>query len=94
MREAFHSEHGGNLPDDLCSCIGNIPTQYEIRPADDAEGDELPMIDEDVLSEVCGSTMFCDPNLRLRRQQREWILRRTALRACESSQPGRVPRHL
>lgn len=53
MREAFRDEHGGNLPDDLCSCIGNIPTQYEIRPVDDTEGDELPVIDEDVLAEVC-----------------------------------------
>ena len=52
MREAFRSEHGNNLPDDLCTCISNMPTQFEVRALDGAEGDELPAIDEDILVEV------------------------------------------
>ncbi|EIN09795.1 hypothetical protein PUNSTDRAFT_101708 [Punctularia strigosozonata HHB-11173 SS5] len=33
VREAFNHEHGPNLPEDLCLCISNPPTRWDIVPA-------------------------------------------------------------
>lgn len=52
LRHSFRTEHGGNLPNDLCSCVENIPTQFIIKPSDETGNDELPVIDEELLAEV------------------------------------------
>ena len=52
LREAFFAEHRDHLPDDLCSCVGNLPTKWEIAPAEGEVKEELPTIDEDLIVEV------------------------------------------
>lgn len=53
LREVFYAEHGPHLPDDLCLCVANIPTRWEVGPAPGETQEELPLIDEDLLAEVC-----------------------------------------
>ncbi|KAL5526388.1 ATG17 [Sanghuangporus sanghuang] len=52
VRETFFTEHGGHLPEDLCSCIGNVPTKWEVGPAPGEIHEELPVIDEDLIVEA------------------------------------------
>lgn len=52
VREHFNNEHGAHLPEDLCLCIRNVPTRWEIvsRNGDAMEG--LPDIPGDLVAEV------------------------------------------
>lgn len=52
-REAFYSSHGPHLPDDLCLCIANMPTKWDVAPAPSESIEVLPDIDEDLIVEVC-----------------------------------------
>lgn len=52
LREAFYAEHGPHLPDDLCLCVANLPTKWEVGPAFDEASEDLPLIDEDLLADV------------------------------------------
>ena len=50
-RESFFSEHGSNLPDDLCLCVANMPTKWDVVPALGEVLEELPDLDEDLIVE-------------------------------------------
>lgn len=51
-REAFLSNHREQLPDDLCLCIDDVPTRYEIGLADGETQEEVPDVDADLLEDV------------------------------------------
>ncbi|KAI5120103.1 hypothetical protein M0805_002187 [Coniferiporia weirii] len=52
LRETFWSAHGNHLPDDLCLCVANIPTKWDVGPALGESPEELPVVDEDLLVEA------------------------------------------
>jgi len=65
MRAAFNGEQGSNLPADLCLCVENMPTRWNVVPIEEHsfEGissgyredyrEFLPTVDSDLLAEVC-----------------------------------------
>lgn len=84
LRESFFAEHGANLPEDLCLCVANMPTRWEVGPALGEAREELPTIDEDLLLEVSfGDLLFVDGYSVLQRRRDELILPKTAPKACE-----------
>ncbi|KAF5327436.1 hypothetical protein D9619_004192 [Psilocybe cf. subviscida] len=52
LRENFNVEYGQHLPEDLCLCIGNAPTKWEILPWQGSEAESLPFIDNDLVAEA------------------------------------------
>jgi autophagy-related protein 17 len=52
VRRRFNAEYGAHLPEDICLCIGNPPTKWEVVPWGGDSPELLPHIDEDLLSEV------------------------------------------
>ena len=52
VRGEFNAEHGGHLPADLCLCVENPPTKWEILPRHGEAVEVLPDIDYDLLVEV------------------------------------------
>lgn len=52
VRRHFNVEYGGHLPEDICLCIGNPPTKWEVIPWPGDSPETLPHIDEDILAEV------------------------------------------
>ncbi|KAF7312338.1 Kinase activator [Mycena indigotica] len=52
VRERFNSEHGGYLPEDLCLCIGNSPTRWEVLPWNGEEPETLPEIEADLVAQA------------------------------------------
>ena len=67
IRAAFNVEQGSNLPADLCLCVENMPTKWNVVPIEEHsfEGissgyredyrEFLPIVDNDLLTEVCAS---------------------------------------
>ena len=65
IRAAFNVEQGSNLPADLCLCVENMPTRWNVVPIEEHsfEGissgyrenyrEFLPTVDNDLLTEVC-----------------------------------------
>ena len=65
IRAAFNAEQGSNLPADLCLCVENMPTRWNVVPIEEHsfEGissryredyrEFLPTADNDLLVEVC-----------------------------------------
>lgn len=53
VRKHFNLEFGINLPEDLCLCIGNSPTQWEVTSCSEDVSEFLPAIESDLLIEVC-----------------------------------------
>lgn len=65
IRVAFNAEQGSNLPADLCLCVENMPTRWNVIPIEEHsfEGissgyredhrEFLPTVDSDLLAEVC-----------------------------------------
>ena len=65
IRAAFNAEQGSNLPADLCICVENMPTRWNVVPIEEhsfegiASGyredfrEFLPTVDGDLLAEVC-----------------------------------------
>ncbi|KAF9061421.1 autophagy-related protein 17 [Rhodocollybia butyracea] len=49
VREHFNNEHGAHLPEDLCLCISNVPTKWEILPWNGEVLETLPEIPSDML---------------------------------------------
>ncbi|TFK40266.1 autophagy protein Apg17-domain-containing protein [Crucibulum laeve] len=49
VRSRFNSEYGAHLPEDLCLCIGNAPTKWEVIPYQGETRETLPEIDEDLI---------------------------------------------
>ncbi|KAF7375009.1 Kinase activator [Mycena sanguinolenta] len=52
VREHFNSEHGAHLPEDLCLCIGNSPTKWEVVPWHGEEPEVLPEIESDLIAQA------------------------------------------
>ena len=52
MRRRFNTEYGAHLPEDICLCIGNSPTRWEVVPWPGDSPEVLPHIDDDLLMEV------------------------------------------
>lgn len=52
VRRRFNAEYGAHLPEDICLCIGNPPTRWEVIPWSGDSPEMLPHIDEDLLIEV------------------------------------------
>ncbi|TDL25651.1 hypothetical protein BD410DRAFT_784690 [Rickenella mellea] len=48
-REEFYAAHGPHLPDDLCLCIANLPTMWDISPAAGEMQEALPYIPDDLI---------------------------------------------
>ncbi|KAH8831354.1 autophagy-related protein 17 [Flagelloscypha sp. PMI_526] len=52
MRTHFTEDYGANIPDDICLCIGDLPTRWNILP--DSKDHGLPDVPVGVLSEAKG----------------------------------------
>lgn len=52
MREHFNAEHGAHLPEDICLCIANPPTRWQVTPAAGDSLEVLPDLDAIVIDEA------------------------------------------
>ncbi|KIM68433.1 hypothetical protein SCLCIDRAFT_1209247 [Scleroderma citrinum Foug A] len=52
VREEFNTEHGAHIPTDLCLCIENPPTRWEVVPWPGDVRETLPEIDSDLLAQA------------------------------------------
>lgn len=52
VRSHFNAEYGLHLPEDLCLCIGNSPTRWEVVPWEGSSLEVLPSIDADLIADV------------------------------------------
>ncbi|KAL4072585.1 autophagy-related protein 17 [Scleroderma yunnanense] len=52
VREEFNMEHGAHIPTDLCLCIENPPTRWEVVPWPGDVRETLPEIDSDLLAQA------------------------------------------
>ncbi|KAJ3510117.1 hypothetical protein NLJ89_g4851 [Agrocybe chaxingu] len=52
VRAHFNAEYGSHLPDDLCLCISDPPTRWEVAPLDGTSPEVLPEIDRDIIAEA------------------------------------------
>jgi hypothetical protein len=63
MREDFNAEHGAHIPADICLCIENPPTRWEVVPWTGDMREVLPDIDADLLTQVSPSVVtFLPPS--------------------------------
>ncbi|KAJ7284894.1 autophagy protein Apg17-domain-containing protein [Mycena rebaudengoi] len=52
VRDRFNSEHGAHLPEDICLCIANSPTRWEVLPWHGEELEVLPAVDPDLIAQA------------------------------------------
>ncbi|KAJ7494648.1 autophagy-related protein 17 [Mycena galericulata] len=52
VRDRFYSDNGAHLPDDICLCIGNTPTRWEVVPWQGEEPEVLPEIEPDLIAQA------------------------------------------
>ena len=52
MREDFNAEYGAHIPTDICLCIENPPTRWEVVPWAGDVREVLPEIDADLLPQM------------------------------------------
>ena len=52
VRTHFNDEYGSHLPEDICLCIGNAPTKWEVVPWDGTSSEVLPFIANDLIAAV------------------------------------------
>ncbi|KAN0093237.1 Autophagy-related protein 17 [Tylopilus felleus] len=52
MREIFNAEHGAHIPADICLCIENPPTRWDVVPWAGDMREVLPEIDVDLLKQA------------------------------------------
>ncbi|RDB26201.1 Autophagy-related protein 17 [Hypsizygus marmoreus] len=52
VRTHFNSEYGAHLPEDICLCVGNAPTHWEVVPWSGEAWEFLPVIDGDMVAEA------------------------------------------
>ncbi|KIJ67089.1 hypothetical protein HYDPIDRAFT_85859 [Hydnomerulius pinastri MD-312] len=57
VRDDFNAEHGAHIPADICLCIENPPTRWEVVPWAGDLREVLPDIDSDILAQVSTSTV-------------------------------------
>ena len=87
LRATFNAEQGSHLPADLCLCVENMPTRWNVVPIEEHsfEGissgyredyrEFLPTVDSDLLAEVCLSDIPQDLPLTFLTQARERIIK-------------------
>jgi autophagy-related protein 17 len=56
VRDAFNADQGAHLPADICLCIENPPTRWEVVPCSGETLEVLPEIENDLLIQVCHSS--------------------------------------
>ncbi|THV03192.1 hypothetical protein K435DRAFT_748177 [Dendrothele bispora CBS 962.96] len=52
VREHFNKEHGAHLPEDICLCIRNAPTKWEVVPQINEELEVLPELSQDFIAQA------------------------------------------
>ena len=52
VRAHFNAEYGSHLPEDICLCIRNEPTKWEVTPLEGSYSEVLPFIANDLLEEA------------------------------------------
>ncbi|KAH7884531.1 autophagy-related protein 17 [Phlebopus sp. FC_14] len=52
VRDDFNAEHGAHIPADICLCIENPPTRWEVVPWAGDVRETLPEIDSDMLAQA------------------------------------------
>ncbi|KAI6003417.1 autophagy-related protein 17 [Pisolithus marmoratus] len=52
VRDNFNVEHGTHIPADLCLCIENPPTRWDVVPLPGDVRETLPQIDSDLLAQA------------------------------------------
>ena len=52
VRAHFNAEYGSHLPEDICLCIRNEPTKWEVIPSEGSYSEVLPFIANDLLAGV------------------------------------------
>lgn len=57
MREDFNAEHGQHIPEDICLCIENPPTRWNVVPREGDMRETLPEVDSDLLAQVSHGTL-------------------------------------
>jgi len=50
VRDHFNAEHGAHLPEDICLCIRNAPTKWEIVPWQGETQEFLPNLPNDLIA--------------------------------------------
>lgn len=91
IRSTFNAEQGSNLPADLCLCVENMPTRWNVVSIQEHsfEGissryredhrEVLPTVDDDLLAEVCLTRIPRDSVLTYFTQARERIAKAEAM---------------
>ncbi|KAK7454623.1 Autophagy-related protein 17 [Stygiomarasmius scandens] len=52
IRERFNNEHGAHLPEDICLCIRNTPTRWEVVPQRGEDWEVLPELAQDFVTQA------------------------------------------
>ncbi|KAJ7581262.1 autophagy-related protein 17 [Mycena floridula] len=52
VREHFNTEHGLHLPEDICLCVGNLPTRWAVVPASGDSQEVLPDLSATIVREA------------------------------------------
>jgi autophagy-related protein 17 len=52
VRENFNAEHGRHIPEDICLCIENPPTRWEVVPREGDVRENLPEVESDLLEQA------------------------------------------
>lgn len=52
VRAHFNAEYGSHLPEDICLCIRNEPTKWEVEPSEGSYPEVLPFIANDLIAGV------------------------------------------
>lgn len=52
VRDDFNAEHGAHIPADICLCIENPPTRWEVVPWPGDTREVLPEVEGDLLMAV------------------------------------------
>jgi autophagy-related protein 17 len=58
VRNHFNSEYGAHLPEDICLCVGNAPTKWEVVPWSGDAFEFLPALEDDIITQVRMSCFF------------------------------------
>lgn len=52
VREDFNAKHGQHIPEDICLCIENPPTRWEVVPREGDVRESLPEVASDLLAQA------------------------------------------
>ncbi|KAF8813299.1 hypothetical protein BYT27DRAFT_7180774 [Phlegmacium glaucopus] len=63
VRSHFNAEYGLHLPEDLCLCIGNSPTRWEVVPCEGSSLEVLPSLDADLIGDARERVGITEPSI-------------------------------